>query len=259
MTVIDDSLVLLKRRQVPPLQTGRGNYATTWTLAGFFQLVMGEVREVSVPFALPTVAIEALLFGSDVPFLQSLIYEEKASSSFPRNVAAWIVALSANLTAIDTWARSTSASPYAGTAPPTYTGTAPIVCVNGFDVQVRAPLVGSWNATDAGQGALVICQTEQVANVQGFPVVLAPPICRTVTPSRSLAAGCYLWAGFESQINTGLGLANATGAGADVQPAYIPILLKRADYSPAMRANNNVITENVAGTITNFVIVGLWA
>jgi hypothetical protein len=258
MTVIDDSLVILKRRQTPPLQTGRGNYATTWTLAGFYELVAGDVTNVGVGFVLPPEPIEVLLFGSDVPFLQMLIYEEKASDSFRGDVAAWIAATSANLNAIDNWARTVSPDPYEGPEPPVYAGTAPIVCVNGVEVVPRAPLTASWNATDAGQGALVTCQTEQVANVQGFPVTLQPPVCRNVSPPQDLGAVCFLLVGFEAQINAGLGIAHATGANADEQPAYIPILLSRADYTPAMRANRNVITQTVDGTLTDFVIVGLW-
>lgn len=263
MGVVDDSLVLLKRRQVPPLQTGRGNYATTWTLAGFYITNQGVPSAVSLEFVTGnTTPIDALMFGSDVPFLQTLFSEDKEGSTFPADLNTYCIELSANLAAIYAWATSVLTVPYAGIAPPTFTlgAASPIVCRTGQNTLER-PTGLSWPGQFVipSQGSIVTVQTEQVENVQGFPVRISPDRCLSLPDGTEFNANCFLWVGFEAQINAGLGIADATGAGADEQPAYTPIILRRADYSPQMRANNNVITVDVAGTLTSFLIVGLWA
>jgi hypothetical protein len=60
--------------------------------------------------------------------------------------------------------------------------------------------------------------------------------------------------GYESQVNHGLAYAKTTGQGADTQPAYTPIVLRRDQYSPAIYNAGNVIVTPAA----LFVVVGLW-
>jgi len=261
----DDSLKLLIRRQRPIFQTGRGNYAHSWAFADFWQAGQaGELIAVPLTWKEPTFPpIDVLLFGSDVPHLTAMFYTETHGGLSPfAEIAAWIDTTNTALQEIDNWAREPGpAKPvYAGDSPPAPPTIAALdVCPSGI-VPVFRPstMAASWNATDAGQGALVITQTEQAANVQGFPVRLTVPVCADREVD-TYSANARLWVGFESPINHGLQVSAPTGAGADAQPFYVPILLRRQDYTEAIRANRNVILSTFSGSNAAFVVVGLWA
>ena len=259
----NDSLTLLQRRQDPIFQTGRGNYATSWTFADFWQVTQEQFSPVPLAWKGPEFSRELLLFGSDVPHLATLFYQQIGAQPYPVQLAAWIAQVTAALNAIDNFAR------VSGSTKPAYTGPEPplapplppsIVCPSGQVRAVRpATMEASWNATDAGQGTLVITQTEQVANVQGFPLRLPVPRCDGGEPTLdTYQAKSRLLVGFESPINHGLGESFPTGADANVQPGYYPIILRRSDYTSAIRTNNNIIRTDFFGVDLQLQVVGLW-
>jgi hypothetical protein len=260
----NDSLQLLQRRQDPIFQTGRGNYATTWIYADFWQVTQGQYLPIALSWKEPEYSRDVLLFGSDVPQLATLFYRQQNTVSLPTQLATWIAQVTAAMAGIYAFAQDDNPPTkpaYTGAAPPVAPTVPPsIVCPSGQVIVSRpAAMEPSWNATDMGQGTLVIAQTEQVANVQGFPLRLPVPRCDGAEPTlETYAAKARLLVGFESQINHGLGESFPTGQDANAQLGYYPIILRRDQYTPAIRANDNVITIDFFGVDLSLLVVGLW-
>lgn len=252
----DDSLIPLNRRQVGPLQTQRGNFATTWLYAGFWDVSIGGVSPVQL-FDDADPAKYCLLFGSDVPHLTTAVLENGTRPE----VTPWVLAVDTALLQLNAWVTAGGGSvlPVPPLAPVVVAAVQiDAVCFTGL-VSIERPsaLPADWNATDAGQGALVVCQLgSNGQNVQGFPVKIDRPGCAQVG---SIKVEGALWVGFESGINHGLQYAEPTGADATVQPGYIPIILRRTDYSDTIRANNNLIAAPYNGGDYLFQVVGLFA
>lgn len=252
----NDSLIPLNRRQVGPLQTQRGNYSTTWLYAGFWDVSVDGLSPVDL-FDDASAAKYCLLFGSDVPHLTTAVLENGA----PPQVLPWVLAMDTALLQLNAWVTGGggSALPVPALAPAAVAAAqVDAVCFTGL-VSVERPsaLPGDWNATDAGQGALVVCQLgSNGQNVQGFPIKIERPACAQPGPIEVEGA---LWVGFESQINHGLQYAEPTGADATVQPGYIPIILRRTDYSDTIRNNHNLIAAPYNGGDYVFQVVGLFA
>jgi hypothetical protein len=268
----DDSLKLLNTRQTPPRQTPRGNYEWSWLLAGFVtaNFVPAAIAwsPSIVPPGQPVPRPQVLLFGADVPHLQAFVSGYTEPDTFAKDIRAYAGPNPPNATfnSFAATLRSWSALAYppgiVAPTPSAFLTPAPSVCDNNTSVATRATLLPSWGVTsDAGQGALVSCSYTNTDGdetfVQGFPLDLPRAQCGPlVTDFAPFEVRGALWVGYSSAINHGLGNANPTpDQTVPTQPAYIPILYPRANYTAAIRANNNVIT---VGT-NQFRVMGLWA
>jgi hypothetical protein len=262
----DDSLLPLNRRQTPARQTPRGNYEWSWLSAGF---VGGDFSPATLiwPKVLgPAVPPQVLLFGADVPHLQTFIAGSPTETGFSQALQAYI---GPNPTgpSFNAWAATFRAwsALYAspGVIPPVpdaFLAPTSRICSTSFQIAERRELRAPWGAVDAGQGALVSCTYENgegdTVFAQGFPLTLDAPQCGPSYPTDSspFESTGLLLVGYSSATNHGLLNAQETPAPTATQPAYIPVLYPRGSYTPAMRAANNIVTVGAV----SYRIMGLW-
>ena len=260
----DDSLVPLNRRQDPVTQTTRGNYEWTWAQARIWDNTgtpTAPLYEEASPVAIPSTATFTLLmFGSDVPQLAFYIAEESGQAAYNTALIAYFNAVADWTEGINTWGGTVTPPLSPLVVVPTVPTNAPILCTTRADVLIRPPsLTANWGTiVDLGQGALVSATYTNADGdqtfAQGFPLYIQNLSC-VPGPNTANLEHLTITVGYESQLNHGLGFSAATGTGgANPQTAYTPIILARQDYSPAIYAAGNVITQ---GNETLYV-VGLW-
>lgn len=259
----DDSLVPLNRRQDPVTQTQRGNYEWTWAQASLWLLNQSNVYAPTSITVRQSDLVTALMFGSDVPQLAFYFAEETNQGAYNAALKTFLTQVQAFTVAINAWGVSQvpALTPVTVAVPPSNT---PILCVTRAHPATRpGSLTPPWGTIqDQGQGALVSVTYANADNettfAQGFPLLFNELVCvgapepGGVEPTTSV--DLTLTVGYESQINHGLAFSQPTFVGPDAQPAYTPILLRREDYSPAIYAAGNVITQGNE----LLVVVGLW-
>ena len=257
----DDSLVILPKRQNPLTQTQRGNYEWSWLQADCWTLdTEGTPSPISNSVFTTSVEFQFLVFGADVPHTALYVATQDGQSVYNNAIKNWFTAANTFLASINSWGASLPAeADFPDTLViPTAPSPVPYLCTSRASFLKRPKeLLPVWGVTsDEGQGALVSCtfpNRDAVSTfVQGFPLELDDLVCDPpLSPVALTLEHLTLTVGFESGVNHGLGHAEST----DTTPAYTPIILRWADYSPTIRNNGNIID---AGSLGLFYVVGLW-
>jgi hypothetical protein len=260
----DDSLVILPKRQNPLTQTQRGNYEWSWLQADCYYIDgTGNIDPISDLLFNTDANFQFLVFGADVPQFALYCATEGGQSAYNTALKLWLTEATAFLTDVKAWGTAitpapTPAFPTADLVVPAPPSPVPNICTTRTSFLIRpSALDAAWGVTsDAGQGALVSClyantDAEQTF-VEGFPLEIVDLVCaQPELPLLLQLEHLIVTVGFESAVNHGLGHADATLT----TQAYTPIILRKQDYSPAIRAAGNIIDKGVAGL---FFVVGLW-
>lgn len=257
----DDSLVILPKRQNPLTQTQRGNYEWSWLQADCWTLdTEGTPAPISNSVFTTSVVFQYLVFGADVPHTALYVATQANQSVYNNAIADWFTEATAFLSSVTSWGASLppGAGFPSGLVVPVAPIAVPYLCTSRASFLVRpSELDAVWGVTsDEGQGALVSCTFPNRDGVstfaQGFPLEISDLVCDPPSvPVALTLEHLTLTVGFESGVNHGLGHAEST----DTTPAYTPIILRWADYSPTIRNNGNIID---AGSLGLFYVVGLW-
>ena len=255
----DDSLVILPKRQNQLTQTQRGNYEWSWLQADCWTYTPESGFAPIEGYTLNTAqTLEFLVFGSDVPHLAFYFATQQGQDVYNNAIKAWYIAASSFLSSVTAWGNALPEEDNFPTltvpTPPAYT---PYICTSRASVLTRpSALSPVWNVTsDAGQGALVSVNytngNGEQTFCEGFPLVIDDLWCGAESPQNVALEQLIVTVGFESATNHGLAHAQET----PTTPRYTPVILRKQDYTPAMRAAGNIVDQGADGL---FYIVGLW-